>query len=265
MAKQPPVLFDNLAAAFADYGTSVRGYVRYHVVQHNLAPFLPKNKTATVLDIGGGGGADTAWLAERGQTVTFIEPSVVQRRLAERRFNFMLTKEIRDRITINAGTLTDLPPGIQFDLVVMHTVAQYQSEPLAFIQSVLPYVKPGGTISILEKGHYGAETRLIRTHRHRELPRLRRTGYFTGSLKEKIYAFKPEQIEKVLLQENFEVIEWSGVRVLSDDFYMPVQSMPSAELKVLLDAEVTQGRNPNIRGQGQLLHFIARRTATNLQ
>jgi hypothetical protein len=58
-----PAAFDEVASIFADYGTSLRGFVRYKLTQRNLEPFLPKKKLLRVLDIGGGSGPDAASLA----------------------------------------------------------------------------------------------------------------------------------------------------------------------------------------------------------
>jgi S-adenosylmethionine-dependent methyltransferase len=129
MAKKlPPVAFDDLAAAFADYGTTVRGYVRYQLVQRNLKPYVSQGKLR-VLDVGGGSGGDAAWLAGRGHHVTFIEPSLEQRRFAERRFNFMLSDDERERITMVGEVLEDLPADTEpFDLFMIHKVALYQAE-----------------------------------------------------------------------------------------------------------------------------------------
>ena len=259
MANQPPAIFDSLAAAFADYGTTVRGYVRYQLIQRNLTRYIPK-KHGTVLDIGGGSGAETAWFATHGCQVTYIEPSTTQRRFAERRFNFLLDDDVRARITMGGDTTEDIKKtGELFDIVTMHAVAEYQKDPARFIEGALQFVKPGGLVSIVEKGYYGAELRLLKASQFTELSKLRRTGYSTNNLKQKTYAFKPDEIQTLLEAHGFEVIEWSGIRVMTDDFVMPTDHMPARQLKIILDLEDAQGHNPAIRGQGQLLHFIARK------
>lgn len=261
MAKRPPSsAFDSVAAAFADYGTTVRGYVRYHLTQRNLESYLPATG-AVVLDVGGGSGGDTAWLAGQKHKVTFIEPSGEQRGFAERRFNFFLNDEERNSITMAGETIDDLAPGVQFDVVLVHAVAQYQENPSAFLKQVMQFVRPGGLISIIEKGYYGAELRNIRDRNFADLARLQNTQRSINNLKQNVYATKPEELSQLLADASFEVLDWSGIRLITDDFDMPVERIPAQQLKLILQAEYEHGHHPAIRGQGQLLHFIARRAS----
>jgi SAM-dependent methyltransferase len=259
MAKAPQADFDTVAAAFADYGTTVRGYVRYKLTRLNLKPFIAKKKLH-VLDVGGGSGADAAWLAKLGHEVTFIEPSIEQRRFAERRFNFLLQDSQRARIHIAEGTLDDSSlTKASFDVLLLHTVALFQVDPDAFIQHALQFVKPGGIVSVIEKGYYGVEFRDICDGNFADLARLRTTGYSVNNLKQSGKAFKPEELEILLGNAGFTVLDWSGIRLITDDFDMPVERIPANNLKLIIDAEYRHGHHPAIRGQGQLLHFIARK------
>lgn len=254
-----PSMFDDLAAAFADYGTSVRGYVRYQLAQRNLRPYVT-GPPLNILDVGGGSGGDTAWLVGLGHKVTYVEPSFEQRRFAERRFNFLLDEKERARIQLVGRRLRDLPTTARgsFDMVLIHAVAMYQPEPEVFIRRALGFVRPGGLVSLLEKGFYGTELRDIRDQNFTDLRRLHRTGRSVNNLKQSVRAIKPEEVEVLLTEAGFEVLDWSGIRLLTDDFTMPVKAMNPAHLKIVLDAEYAHGHHPAIRGQAQLLHFIAR-------
>jgi len=258
--KSVPLAFDELAAAFADYGTSVRGYVRYQLAQRNLKPYLGK-QPLQVLDVGGGSGGDTAWLAQLGHHVTFIEPSVEQRRFAERRFNFLLNDSERRRIHLAGRTLDDLPATAKnsFDLVLLHAVAVYQESPNAFIRRALHYVRPGGLVSLIEKGYYGTEARDIRDRNFADLRRLHDTGRSINGLRQSVRAAKPEELETLLAHAKFEIVEWSGIRLITDDFTDSVEKMDPKQLKLIMDAEYRHGHHPAVRGQGQLLHFIAKK------
>jgi len=259
MAHRPTTDFDELAVAFADYGTTLSGYVRYQLTRMNLKPYI-SGKTLNVLDVGGGGGGDTAWLAEQGQHVTYVEPSTEQRRFAERRFSFLLSDKARALVSVAGESLADLPPNTKkFDLVLAHTVAMYQPNPTEFLRQVMQYVKPGGLISIIEKGYYGTELRDIRGNNFPNLTRLHRTGRSINHMKQIVYAFKPEMLEKLLTDEHFSIKEWSGIRLLTDDIVIPVDTIDPKRLKAILAIEYEHGHNPSIRGQGQLLHFIARK------
>ena len=67
--------FDQLATRFAEkiYG-GAKGAIRLAVLQADLAEALP-DRPLRVLDIGGGLGHMSLWLAERGHEVTFTEPA----------------------------------------------------------------------------------------------------------------------------------------------------------------------------------------------
>ncbi|CAN5161306.1 methyltransferase domain-containing protein [soil metagenome] len=261
MAKKlPSATFDDVAAAFADYGTSVRGYVRYQLTQRNLLPFI-EGKQLRILDVGGGSGGDAAWLAGLGHLVTFIEPSTEQRRFAERRFNFLLDDEERQRVNVAGETMDDIDPQATFDLVLLHTVALFQAEPAAFITKALSYVEPGGLVSIIEKGYYGVELRDIHDGNYDDLRRLHATSRSINDLGQDAYASKPEELEALLTAAGFRVLEWSGIRLITDDFNMSVESLGAAQMKHILEVEYEHGHNLSIRGQGQLLQFIARKSA----
>lgn len=258
-----PSVFDEIASAFADYGTTIRGYVRYHLSQRNLKPYVKAPPPLSVLDVGGGSGADAAWLANMGHRVTFMEPSIEQRRYAERRFNFLLQDKARSRVRIVEGSLQDMPASAKasFDLVLIHGVAMYQEEPNEFTRRALQFVKPGGLASVIDKGYYGTEMRAIHDGDYTNLRRLRSTGRSLNDLKQRVRSVKPEELEKLLAKSGFDVLEWSGIRVLTDDLTTNINKLDARKLKIILDAEYRQGHHPSIRGQGQLLHFIVRRRA----
>lgn len=261
MAQVPDSDFDSLASAFADYGTTVRGYVRYAITRRNLKPYI-SGKKLNILDVGGGSGGDTAWLAEQGHRVTFIEPSIEQRRYAERRFTFMLDEPSRNRIIIGGATPDEHDPEKeQYDLVLVHAVGMYQADAEAFLRQAMQFVKKQGLLSIIEKGYYGTELRNIRDNDMADLARLHKTGRSINSLRQNVQTFKPEQLEAIITAGGFIVEDWSGIRVIADDFRMPADSIDSQWLKQILETEYEQGHHPAIRGQAQLLHFIARRKA----
>lgn len=251
--------FDDVATVFADYGVSLRGFVRYKICQRNLAAYLPK-RSLNVLDVGGGSGADTGWLASKGHQVTLLEPSAKQREYAQRRFNFFLEEPARKRITVIAGGLAEVPRSRKYDLVLLHGVAVYQANPAQFVAQAAAYAKRGGLISVMEKGYYGAAARLVATRDFIGLESLRVTQRAINHLQEEVHAFYPEELEKALQEQaNAEILEWSGVRVLSDGLDIGVSELSHTELDQLIEAEYEQGHHPAIRGGGQMLHFIARK------
>lgn len=258
-AQPDQAVFDEAASAFADYGTTIRGYLRYKLTQRNLEAHLPKNKSLTVLDIGGGSGPDAAWLAERGHRVTMIEPSVEQRNYAQRRFNYFLSERIRSNITLIPGSLEVLEPGAKFDMVLEHGVAMYLSEPEVFIRQATQFLKRGGLFSLLEKGYYGALGRAIHERNFEDLQSLKTSRRVVNHIGQDTYSFTPDELESIINEAGLKVLQWHGVRVFSDTLSTEVAAMDRAVLDEIIETEYEQGLNPSIRGSGQMLHFVARK------
>ena len=258
MADDPITTFDGVAGSFSEYDTTLRGHVRYEVVRRNLSPFLDDDPML-VLDIGGGSGPDAAWLVSQGHKVTIVEISEEQRLYAERRFNFFLRPEERALITMVAGDLSqlDAKPG-SYDLVLCHGVAMYQTNPRTFIADVCRWAKPGGLISLLEKGYYGAEARAVYSQQLDQVQQLHETQRITNNLGIKVHAFTPDALETLLETAQATIEHWGGVRLMTDRLRLRVADIPKPTLDTILEAEFTQGNNPGIRAQGQMLHFFAR-------
>lgn len=258
MTKDPASTFDEVATLFADYGASVPGFIRYKLTQRNLQRYLSK-KSINILDIGGGSGPDAGWLAEQGHKVTLIEPSEKQREYAQRRFNFFLEDDARKNVTIIPSVLQKAKLTAPFDLVLLHGVAMYQANPAECITDALSHVKKGGLVSIVEKGYYGAEARAVCAKDFIGLEALQSTQRSKNHMGEEVYAFKPEEITGLLEKHGMEILEWSGIRVISDQIREEASNFTHAELEQILSAEYDQGHNQAIRGHGQLLQFIARK------
>ncbi|HVX23803.1 MAG TPA: methyltransferase domain-containing protein [Candidatus Saccharimonadales bacterium] len=252
--------FDAAAEIFADYGASLRGYVRYQLIRRNLEAVLSK-KPLRILDAGGGSGPDAAWLSELGHEVVLVEPSAEQRNYAERRFNFFLQPEQRQRITIFPRSIAHLPADqTDFDVALIHAVAMYQPKPADFIATVAQRVRPGGLLSVVEKGYYGTVGRVIREENFDELQQLERNQRSINKVAHEVYAFKPEELQVILEALPAKIIAWSGIRLLTDTLDTQVAMMESSEVQHLVDLEAEFGQHPDLRAGAQLLHFLARKS-----
>lgn len=260
MATVPESTFDGAAAIFAEHAKTLRGYIRYQVEQRTLHSLLGP-APLKILDVGGGSGIDAAWLASLGYYVTIIEPSTEQQEYAQRRFNFFLNDEQRPRIRTVLGTVdnTDKQELASYDVVLIHGVAMLQPNPQQFISSALRYAKSGALISLLEKGYYGTEARLIRQVKPKKLQELYLKRWMNSSIGIPVYSFKPEELEAMLLTAGALVEQWYGVRIATEDVDQRVADLDPKEVASIVDAEFEQGHDPAIRALGQMLHFIARK------
>ncbi|MGI9027436.1 MAG: class I SAM-dependent methyltransferase [Candidatus Saccharimonadales bacterium] len=244
-----------------DYEPSIRGHVRYELTHRNLAPYLRNESSLEIADIGGGSGNDSVWLAQQGHNVTLIEPAADQITKAEERAS-ALPDRIANRITIIRGTTeTALQNGWDFDVVMSHGVAMYLQDYTGFIGQLGALTRPGGHISILEKNYYAKEASLLKTGDETTLTKFYKTGWVDKNNTGKpAYAFKLEQLERLLSEEaGSKVLEWFGVRIISHEMNQRIDELSPLLLKLIIDAEVGASEDIRRRGNGQMLHFIAKK------
>jgi len=152
--------FDQLATRFAEkiYG-GAKGAIRLAVLQADLAEALP-DRRMRVLDIGGGLGHMSLWLAERGHDVTFTEPAEPMLEGARQRF-----AEAGQTATFIQAPWQELPgqldmllkPRMPQSLIMCH-IKQIGRRQL--IQSFMQFSR---TINRTAKGQINIRTTLIIT------------------------------------------------------------------------------------------------------
>jgi len=251
-------IFAGAAERFAEYAHDVRGHVRYEVTHRNLQEIV-EGGPLQVADIGGGAAIDAVWLARLGHAVTLVEPEKGQQAKARRRIE---ESNLGESVQLIEGTMADIPSAQvgDFDLVLSHGVAMYTPSPKDFIQGLVNLVKPGGHVSLLEKGYHGARARLF--HQKAPIEDIRkfqaREPVENNVGKERV-AFLPEELQEMLQQAGAKVLRWSGVRVFSDQDNTRINMVDPEFLEALVEAEYEQGKDDNIRGSGQMLHFIAQK------
>lgn len=253
----PETNFDGVAEGFGLYGEQVRGRIRYDLVRLNLQPYL-EGPSLDIVDVGGGAAIDASYMASLGHRVTVVEPSAEQISKAERRLAH-LSPETRSNITVIHGLAEDLLSNGEagrYDMALSHGVAMYIDEWEGFIANLAKLVRKGGRASLLEKGFYGQEARLIRQGNIQELTRLYKEKKVTNNMGRSVHAFLPEDLENAMKEAGIHVLEWTGVRLITDHDTRLVESLDPAEYEAIVKAEYTQGRNDGIRAQGQMLHFI---------
>ncbi len=251
--------FDGISNDFLNYSEHTRGAIRYTLAHENLSPYIESKNVRTVLDVCGGSGIDTAWLASKGMLVTMVEPSLEQVNLARNRF-IALEPGIRARITDPLQmNFTDYQTERRFDLVTMHGVAMYQSEPSDYFKKAMSHVRSGGYLSVLEKGWGAAAERVVASGDISAIEYFKNTGRFINRHNREVTAFKPDELQDLLRSLGSEVTLLAGVRVVSDRINEPVKDFGERDLKVLLDIEREAGKDPSCVGMAQMLHLIVRK------
>lgn len=242
--------FDQLATRFAEkiYG-GAKGAIRLAVLQADLTEALP-DRPLRVLDIGGGLGHMSLWLAERGHDVTFTEPAEPMLEGARQRF-----AEAGHTATFIQAPWQELPGQLTepYDLVICHAVLEWLAEPHAILPVLHQLTKPGGWLSL---AFYNRDALIYRNLLKGHFKKMRK-NVMAGE-KQSLTPQQPLDPRELATQLAgiWQVESQSGVRVFHD--YMPVEFQARAELADLLEMELAHRRHPGFAGLGRYLHWICR-------
>nr|WP_299242601.1 methyltransferase domain-containing protein [uncultured Halomonas sp.] len=137
-------IFDGLADKFAAslYGAT-RGELRLALLDHLLPSTLPL-EGQSALDIGGGLGQMSGWLARRGHAVTLAEPS---REMLDRAQASLVGLDIAC-LPLSLQALPEHAPG-PWPLIVCHAVLEWLSNPKEAIGIIDELLAPGGHLSLM--------------------------------------------------------------------------------------------------------------------
>ena len=137
-------IFDGLAEKFAAslYGAP-RGELRLALLDHLLPRTLPL-EGQPVLDVGGGLGQMSAWLASRGHAVTLAEPS---EEMLDRARGMLADSDV-DFLPATLQALPDRAPG-PWRLIVCHAVLEWLADPREAIAILESLLAPGGHLSLM--------------------------------------------------------------------------------------------------------------------
>lgn len=240
--------FDALAVRFAEkiYG-GAKGAIRLAVLQTDLAEVLPA-RPLRVLDIGGGLGHMSLWLAQQGHHVTFTEPAAPMLDGARARF-----AEAGLSATFVQAAWQELPALLSepFDVVVCHAVLEWLAEPLTILPVLRQLCAEGGWLSL---AFYNKDALVYRNLLKGHFRKLRREQFAgEGQSLTPQRPLDPRELEAVITP-LFSIQARSGVRVFHD--YMPADFQQRAELADLLEMELAHRRHPAFAGLGRYLHWL---------
>ncbi|PWJ25008.1 methyltransferase family protein [Branchiibius hedensis] len=234
---------------------SLRNVVRQHVIAEQLAGHV--HGVATVLDIGCGQGTQAIRLAQRGLTVTGIDPATD---LLDQLHEAAATAGVRVRSLMgDLHSLADTLRGESFDLVCAHGLLMYLPDPAAALNDLVARAQSGGLLSFtVRNGDALAYRPGIRGDYSGALASFDNLAY-RNELGADARAHTLEQVVGWCADLGLSIESWYGVRVLTDG--LPASVSPEdVDLESCLAAEVEAGRRDPYRRFGSMLHFIARAT-----
>lgn len=112
-----------------------------------------KGQKLNILDVGCGNGWMSHLLYRQGHSVTAVDLNMVEMEQAERVFG---TNEKLQ--WVYADILNDKIPNVPFDIIVFGASCQYFNDVTALTKRIMPLLKTGGSIHLLDSFFYQEET-----------------------------------------------------------------------------------------------------------
>lgn len=250
--------FDELAERFERkiYG-SEKGNLRLQLLWDDLlatVPCLQQGEALDVLDAGGGFGQLGVRLAALGHRIVLAEPAAPM--LERARQGFVEAGIDAARMQFEQASIQQLPAVLgerQFDLVICHAVLEWLAEPLATLGQLLPWLKPGGWLSL---AFYNRESIVWKNLLKGNVDRAR-SAHLPGEAGS-LTPQNPQSAPEVLawLQgQGLAVVQVTGIRCLNDYLFPGVK----IDTDTMLSLERELGHQEPYKWLGRYIHVIARR------
>ena len=227
-------IFNGLAKRFSQrIYDNPKGKIRLAIVQDDLQNTIDLSKPLKVLDMGGGLGQMSIWLAQQGHQVTLCEPAADMLDVAREN---IATLELSDKIQLSDKTLQQLciEQTEQYDLIIFHAVLEWLAEPKQAIELLLTLLKPNATLSLMFYNHHSAVMRSLMVGDFKRI----RNNYIAAMGNKgftPISPLEPNQVMQWLENLNMDVLSWTGVRAFHD--YMHPEARKKANLDDVLEME----------------------------
>ena len=216
-----------------------------------------------VLDVGGGSGTWAVPLAADGCEVTVVDSSANALAVLRSRARDAGVASGVHAVQGDVDTLSDTVADGQADLVLGHGLLEFVDDPIEACRALATAVAPGGAVSVLVAGRFGAVLsrvaagRLVEA-RHLLVDPCGRWGPGDPLLRR----MDVEEIRVLMEADGRLVVERVlGHRVLSDLVPDAVLESGGLPLEALAELEDTAAGTPPLRDMASRLHVLARRTA----
>jgi S-adenosylmethionine-dependent methyltransferase len=254
----------------------VRNVVRQEMISRQLDRHL-RPPPGRILDVGAGQGTQSIRLARAGYQVLAVEPDPDMRAA----FSAALgaeQAEVRDRVTVRAGSADSLAPvtgGERYDAVLLLGVLMYLQASGPVIAELAARVAPGGFLALAARTTTSALWRpaarqdwraALAAFGEHDLARAEgRDMRYVNEIGAPSRADSLDELTSAAAASGLELENWYGVRVAVDmaELDPPPPSDPR-ELAALLDVEERLGATDPYRQLGQLAHLILRRAASDV-
>lgn len=254
MTQQRDRNFDDLAARFRRtiYATP-RGQLRLAALQQDIRDTAVPLSQQRVLDLGGGQGQFSLWLAQQGAQIDLLDISAEMLALANDQFAHQGLPLRTQQAPLQ--DVNDVFPGT-YDLVLNHAVLEWLEHPFDALPMIGDKVRPGGHLSLMFYNLHGHQWRQImngRTHAPTEAnPRLRKEGNAPQ------HPLDPDAIERALSDLGFTLLRWRGIRCVHDHMHQKIRERIGQDAVNASDLEI--GLQEPYRRLGRYVHFLLQKS-----
>ncbi len=128
-----------------------QGKLRYELTELVLNRYI-KGKKLNILDIGGGNGKESLWLAKKGHNITIVDISKKMLLNAKKKFD-------ENKVGNNLNIInTDLSNGFKidkkFDVILIHNLFSYIDNVEQIIEQAFEHLSMNGILSIMQVNKY---------------------------------------------------------------------------------------------------------------
>ena len=230
-----------------------RELVRTGVVWDAVAARL--QKTARIVDIGGGTGGFAVRLAGEGHTVTVVDPSPDALAALDRRAD---EAGVADLVTGVQGDVADLEAHVGpelADVVLCHGVLEVVPDPGAALRTIADVLRPGGLLSLLvAQRHAAVVARAMAGHFQQALALLDEPAA-TGRGRR----YTADEVTALLADAGFTSASVHGVRVFADLVPGSLLDLEPGATQALVELEHAVAERPEYLPLAAQIHVIAKR------
>lgn len=249
--------FDDLADRFSDriYNTE-KGRLRLEILKEDLAE-LANGPPLNIWDAGCGLGQVSLWLAQQNHHLTLCDIS--EKMLSAAQADFA---EAGVSANFYQQAAQDLAAELsEFDLVINHAVLEWLAEPMQSLQVFASKVKAGGYLSLMFYNRNAMVYQNVLRGGWRLQAIIDDRYIGAGNRLSPPHPLFPHQIRQWLLDNGFEIVCHSGIRVFSD--YLPATARAETDLQALNQLEKQYCRLPAYRDLGRYVHLLTKKSASH--
>jgi S-adenosylmethionine-dependent methyltransferase len=248
------------AEKYSKYLSTLSGRLRTDLAWRNLQSFLPDPPAKRrVLDLGGGTGAMSLRLAQKGFEVVLLDSVEEMLEIARTDADAL---GFSSRIFFrhgDAGQLRGIFEPESFDFVVCHNVLEFVPDHRAALRGIAHVMRKDGDCSLLVRNRAGE---VLKAAIKSPDLRVAHENLSADSAMDSLYGkpvrmFDQADVIQMLVDADLCVVAEYGVRVFSD--YREAVVEPDAETyRQLLELEFTLGTRPQFAAIARYIQTIAR-------